>query len=72
MTSKFDYNKEFKDSLTVGAFGTAALLGLGYLMGNNRPTLALTFKNAAILTGGIAGGDLIKDYCKQNKWFPFT
>ena len=69
--SKFDYKKELKESIGVGIVNTGALMGVGYAMGNSRPSLAPNFKNFAIIVGVIAAGDMLYDYGKQQKWWPW-
>ena len=69
--SKFDYKKELKESIGDGILKSSILIGTGYVMGNNKPSLSLNFKNFAIIAAVIAGGDVLYDYGKQQKWWPW-
>ena len=63
--SKFDYQKELKESGADGLFKASALIGSCYFMGSSKPTLSPTLKNFAIIAGIIAVADVTYDYFKQ-------
>lgn len=70
--SKIATKKELIHSFEDGLFKTLGLMGVGYAMGNSKPSLNLTLKNTAIITGCIMGFDLVYDYGNQQKWWPLS
>ena len=70
--SKIDTKKELIHSFEDGLFKTLGLMGVGYIMGGNKPSLNPSFKNGAILTASIMTFDLAYDYAKAQGWLPFS
>ena len=72
MSGKIDPSKELMHSFEDGLFKTLGLIGMGYALGNSKPTLTPNLKNVAILTVTIAGMDIVYDYAKAKKWLPWS
>jgi len=70
--SKIDTKKELIHSFEDGLFKTLGLIGVGYCLGNSKPSLSFNFKNTAIITTSIMTFDLVYDYAKAQNWLPFT
>ena len=70
--SKFDYKKEFMDSLKDGAIITGVTLGVFFglksLLKTQPPSVKLDGMDALKLFGGISSGVLVKDYAVYKKW----
>ena len=47
------------------------LMGVGYIMGGNKPTLNPNFKNIATITAAITSMDLVYDYGIKKNWWPW-
>ena len=71
MASDFPWKKEFHQNVGVTSIILTSLFGSAYLLGSNRPTLTLAFKNVAIVGGFVLTGLLTHDYGEEKKWWPW-
>ena len=71
MSSDFPWKKEFHQNVGVTGIVSTTLFGGAYALGNYRPSLALTLKNAAIVSGFVLTGLLVHGYGEEKKWWPW-
>lgn len=62
-----DYTKELKESLGFGLVFATVKAAFDYLSNGRKPTITSFGKNGAI----AAGVDVVYDYGKKNKWWPW-
>ena len=60
-------NKELKESLGFGLIFATVKAAVDYFSSGKKPTIMSFGKNGAI----AAGTEIVYDYGKQNKWWPW-
>ena len=71
--SKFNMQKELKESLIDAALLTTGLYGISWAAskaGISKPSLAMNAENIAKVVIYLTAADVVKDYAKQQKIFP--
>ena len=71
--SKFNIQKELKESLIDAALLTSGLYAIswaGVKIGISKPSLAVSAENIAKVVIYLTAADVVKDYAKRQKIFP--
>ena len=71
--SKFDINKELKESLIDAGLLTAGLYAISWIgskVGVQKPSFTMSAENIGKIVVYLTAADMIKDYAKQQKIIP--
>ena len=73
MSSKYDYQKELKESLIDASIMSVGLYGLSWIgsrVGIQKPTLTVNMENIGKIVIYLMISDMLKDYLKQQNIIP--